>query len=146
MKVKQLRKKEISREEYADVIIDSHFVFSNLTKAFSDKNYWDHLSCRDCADFKANFCAGYNLINPEMIDTCIDRMIHDLPGTCEIESDGMGGITVTLTHESPSGIIHPHMYGLSEMILKDMDRKVTKGKVNILGGCECDWSKISRVK
>lgn len=80
-----------------------------------------------------------------MVDACIEKMIYGLPGTCEIESDGMGGYIVTLTHESPSGIVHPHMYGMSKMILKKMGRKLTTGKLKVLGGCDCDWGNLKFV-
>lgn len=107
---------------------------------------WDKISCQHCADFVQGFCKGYSRSGPEEIDMCLDEMVTELKGSCTVEADGMGGITVMLTHESLSGISHPHMYGISGSVLKQMERNIVKGKYEVQGGCECDWNNIARIK
>ena len=117
-----------------------------MKEVFSGKYNFKTISCLDCADFTQGFCKGHGLKGDRDIDGCIEFMATKLAGSCEMEIGDDGDLTVTLTHESPSGIIHPHMYGISRGIAKKMGRKLFNGRYEVGGGCECDWGNLAFVK
>lgn len=118
-------------------------MFNRLDRVFSGQVDGKKITCKDCADFTQGFCDGRGLVGDRAIAECIEQIVSELPGTCEVEFDDMG-LTVTVTHKSPSGVAHPHMYGVSLEILKKMGRKAISGVFNVNGGCECDWSTLIR--